>query len=111
MIQTNSGKTAAADTVGKSLGHVAHDIMTLAELQVRLLQIDFRAATARWIRPCAVFAAGVVLLLATLPVCLSPLQWPWSLPVWHRLRHMPWSPWQASRLLLPWHSGPGGNFE
>lgn len=73
----------------RNLGQLSSDVMTLAELQVELLQVDMR----EWLRACTMplilLAAGVLLGLASFPVLLLGLAYglgqitEWSL--WVRL--------------------------
>jgi len=70
MIQMNPTKTSESETITHSAGQVVRDIMTLVELQVKLFRNDVGDTAARFLRPAAIFMAGVLLLLATIPVCL-----------------------------------------
>src|SRR5271165_3244741 len=70
MIQMNSTKTSESKTVTQSVGQVVHDIVALAELQVQLFKSDALETGQRFMQPMAVFTLGILLLLATIPVCL-----------------------------------------
>ncbi len=82
MIQPNSAPTAdhgyvvpdeyvvPAKTVRQSIGHVVRDLTNLAELQGRLFRSDAREISEQVKRPLAVFLAGSLLFLATVPVAL-----------------------------------------
>ena len=70
MIPTNSSRTSETETVSHGIGRVAHDIVTLAELQAQLFKNDLHEATHRFTRPCAIFTSGILLLLGTIPVAL-----------------------------------------
>ena len=70
MIRFNSAQANGPETVRQSIGHMAEDIATLAELQARLFQSDARESMGRIVRPLAVLAAGAALFVATIPVCL-----------------------------------------
>ncbi len=72
MIESNS-KATGPETVSQSFEHVAHDLVTLAELQGQLLKSDARESTARIARPLAVFLAGALLFVATVPIGLSAI--------------------------------------
>lgn len=71
----------------RNLGQLGSDVMTLAELQVELLQVDMR----EWLRACTIplilLASGVLLGLASFPVLLLSLAYglghvtEWSLAV------------------------------
>jgi hypothetical protein len=71
----------------RNLGQLGNDVVTLAELQVELLQVDMRD----WLRACTMpmilLAAGVLLGLASFPVLLLSLAYAlgqvteWSLAV------------------------------
>jgi hypothetical protein len=73
----------------RNLGQLGNDVMTLAELQVELLQVDMR----EWLRACTVplllLAAGLLLGLASFPVLLLSMAYglghvtDW--PMWARL--------------------------
>ncbi len=69
MIQANSN-TSESESVGQSAGQVVHDVVSLAELQIQLFKSDAGEAVGRLVRPLLVFAAGILLLLGTLPVVL-----------------------------------------
>jgi hypothetical protein len=70
MIQQNTAKPPGAETVRQSAARVVQDVMALAELQGQLFKSDTREIAERIARPVIVFAAGSLLFLATLPVCL-----------------------------------------
>ena len=70
MMQPHLAQGAESETVRQSIGHVVEDVVTLAELQARLFQSDACELMKRLARPLTVLAAGALLLLATLPVCL-----------------------------------------
>ncbi len=70
MIQSNSARPPESPTVRHSVGRVVRDVLTLVELQGQLLKSDACEFTEQSVRPVALFAAGSLLLLATVPVCL-----------------------------------------
>ena len=79
------GDQKAGTALRTNLGDFAHDVLTLAELQGRLLVVDLNDARARAVRPLALGLIGLVLLLATFPVALLGLAWLLSLtglPLW-----------------------------
>ena len=70
MIDTTFHETSETESVSRSAGQVAHDVATLAELQIQLFRSDLQEATERFVQPCAVLAAAAVLLVMTIPVWL-----------------------------------------
>ena len=70
MIQANPAKAPMSDTVRQSVNQVVHDLATLAELQGLLFQNDAREFAGRIVRPAVVLVAGMLVLLATVPVGL-----------------------------------------
>jgi hypothetical protein len=70
MIEPSSERAPESETVRQSVGHVVHDIITLVELQGQLFESDAREVGERIARPVIVFAAGTLLFVATVPVCL-----------------------------------------
>ena len=69
MIQVNPPK-AAGGTVRQSLNQVVHDVLTLAELQSQLFKNDAREVAQRSMKPLCLFACGLLLLLAAIPISL-----------------------------------------
>ena len=79
---------APAESVVESVTEFINDITTLAELQAKLAAADLKEATGRALVPAMLVGAGLVLLLASLPVVLlgvaallaaAGLQEPWAL--------------------------------
>ena len=70
MIRPNLAKAPESETIRQNVGHVVQDIVTLAELQGQLFRSDAREIAERFARPVAVFSVSVLLLAATVPVCL-----------------------------------------
>lgn len=54
-----------------SIAEFGNDIATLTELQLQLFSFDLKAATARAVVPVAVLAAGLVILLGSVPVLVA----------------------------------------
>src|SRR6202034_2002492 len=61
---------SAGGTAARSVGQILHDILTLAQLQARLFQLDARQAAEKIQRPFLALAAGVVLAICALPIAL-----------------------------------------
>lgn len=61
-------ETAAA--VGGNVANLASDLLSLAELQARLVALDLRESGAQALIPAAVVTGGVCLALGTVPVLL-----------------------------------------
>ena len=66
--QAQTKRPAAAMT--RSVGGFAHDITTLAELQVQLFRADLKEVFQQLTWPLVMMLAGVVLAFASLPVVL-----------------------------------------
>ena len=66
-VRVNSPLT---DGVFGNLAELAGDMTTLAELQAKLVVVDLKASASRAVLPAALVGAGVVFLLAALPVAL-----------------------------------------
>ncbi|MBL8849925.1 MAG: phage holin family protein [Planctomycetaceae bacterium] len=60
-----------AGTVRQNLAGLAHDAITLAELQCQLFAVDLRQVRRVAMTACAQLAAGAVLALGCLPVLLA----------------------------------------
>jgi uncharacterized membrane protein YqjE len=61
--------------VGRSVSGLAHDVITLAELQAQLLAVDLRDSRSRAALPVALLISGVLLALGTVPVLLLGIGW------------------------------------
>jgi hypothetical protein len=70
---TVNGREKAGTALRGNVGDFAHDVLTLAELQTRLLLVDVSEARTRALRPLVFGVVGVVLLLASFPVALFGL--------------------------------------
>lgn len=62
-----SGFTAA----GRGLGDLAHDALTLVELQLELVKLDSKKAVRKAVLPVVLALAGVVLLLGCASIALA----------------------------------------
>ena len=74
--KVNGSGTADETTTGavaRSAGELLHDLVTLSELQGRLLLTDAREGVADLLTPVAVIAVGVLLLVGCIPVALVTL--------------------------------------
>lgn len=69
-----NGTGKAAETItgaaARNAGELLHDLVTLSELQGRLLVTDAREGVANLVTPIAVIAAGVLVLVGCIPVAL-----------------------------------------
>ncbi|REJ86623.1 MAG: hypothetical protein DWQ34_27000 [Planctomycetota bacterium] len=70
-----NGKRTGARQVSRNLSGLAHDVITLAELQAQLVACDLREGKAQAIGPIVVIVAGLLLALGTMPVLLLGLGW------------------------------------
>jgi hypothetical protein len=70
---TLNGREKAGTALRGNVGDFVHDVITLTELQGRLLLVDLREARTRAVRPLAFGVVAVVLLLASFPVALLGL--------------------------------------
>jgi hypothetical protein len=68
--QTNGSPTAPEKGVKRGMTDVARDLISLAELQSELLQVDAKEAAARAITPIILLVVGSTLALGTIPVVL-----------------------------------------
>ena len=66
----NGHSEQPATTMTKSVGGFAHDITTLAELQVKLFFADLKEALQHLTWPLVMMLVGAVLAFASLPVVL-----------------------------------------
>jgi uncharacterized membrane protein YqjE len=70
--RANSSESAAG-SVARSTGEFLHDLVTLGELQLRLVAVDGQEGLKRFLRPGAAILSGLALGLASLPVLLIAL--------------------------------------
>jgi uncharacterized membrane protein YqjE len=61
--------------MGRSLAGLGHDVLTLAELQARLLAVDLSEGRTRAVRAAALLVGGLLLAIGTVPVLLLGLGW------------------------------------
>jgi len=81
---TMSGTEESVQGLRENLSGLAHDAVSLAELQVQLLSVDLREARGGAGRALAAMAVGVILLLGCIPVLMlagahaliDVLRWP-----------------------------------
>ena len=59
--------------VARSAGELLSDVVTLSELQGRLLMTDAREGVAKLLTPLAVIAVGILFFAGTIPVALVTL--------------------------------------
>jgi putative superfamily III holin-X len=59
--------------VARSAGELVSDLVTLAELQGRLVVVDAREGVSKILWPAAVLAAGILVGVACVPVALAAL--------------------------------------
>ena len=69
----NGRSEAPATAVRRGMSGFAHDLATLAELQINLFTTDTKECVNKIILPFAAIAVGLVLLLGCLPVLLLGL--------------------------------------
>lgn len=68
-----SGKTTPTEGVRHGLAGLLHDVMTLAELQLKLLAVDAKEASGRAVLPVALLGGAAVFALSALPLLLVAL--------------------------------------
>lgn len=68
-----NGARSPSQAVRHGLSDLAHDVMTLAELQIRLMKVDLNEGVSRLVAPLIMGIAGIAALLASLPVLLLAL--------------------------------------
>lgn len=68
-------ETSPAAGVGRNLADLSHDLLTLAELQGRLLMVDFAEGKSNSIVPLILIVVGCLLALGALPVFLLAFGW------------------------------------
>ncbi len=65
-----NGARSPSQVVRGGVSDLAHDCMTLAELQVKLMKVDLKEGLSRLVAPLLMGIAGITALLASLPVLL-----------------------------------------
>ena len=88
---TMNGRHTGARQVTRSISELAHDVVTLGELQARLIACDLREGKSRAIGPIILIASGLLLALGALPVLLMGIGW-------LLVNHAGWS--ESSALLI-----------
>jgi len=76
--------------IAHGASHLLHDIVTLAELQVKLTKLDAKEAVGRVVRPLVFLAAAGLVALFTFPLILSAMAvtlvevagWSWTAAAW-----------------------------
>lgn len=63
----------AAPSMGENVANLAADLVSLGELQVKLLLLDLQEGSGQVIRTAAIFLCGSCLLLGAIPVLLLGL--------------------------------------
>jgi uncharacterized membrane protein YqjE len=61
---------SASRSAGRSMAQIAHDAIELAELQLRLISLDFRRAQTAAIGPALVLGLGLALAACIVPTAL-----------------------------------------
>ena len=63
-------RDASPHVLAQNMAGIAHDLITIAELQVQLFAVDLRALRKGVVRGLAIWVIGGALLLAALPTAL-----------------------------------------
>jgi hypothetical protein len=71
--ETNSRDELPPQAVARSTAEFLHDVATLAELQGRLVVIDFREGTAKLLTPVILLVIGIAVALGCVPIALVAL--------------------------------------
>ncbi|HEX5104769.1 MAG TPA: phage holin family protein [Pirellulaceae bacterium] len=70
---TNGSAESPPRAVARSATEFIHDVLTLAELQGKLLVVDFRSGVRKLLWPTIGLAVGCVLALCCVPLALAAL--------------------------------------
>jgi hypothetical protein len=70
-----NGKSAAPRAVVENLGEFVHDVMTLSELQAKLLVADLKDFRSGAIMPAGLMALAAIVALGSVPVLLMGIAW------------------------------------
>jgi hypothetical protein len=70
-----NGRTAAPRAVVENLGEFVHDVVTLSELQARLLVADLKDFRSGATVPAGLMALAAIVALGTVPVLLMGVAW------------------------------------
>jgi hypothetical protein len=65
-----NGSTSPPNGVAKGMGELAHDIVSLAELQLELFRIDCREGLKRMLVPVALLLVAGIVAAGTVPIAL-----------------------------------------
>ena len=68
--RTHKSNAAPTTRVGGGLAGLVRDVMSLAELQLKLLSVDAKEASARIVTPIILLAVGTILALCSIPLGL-----------------------------------------
>jgi len=69
----NGRAESPPQAMARSAGELVDDVLTLAELQGKLLVVDFETGLQKLIWPAVVLAAGAIVALGSVPVALAAL--------------------------------------
>jgi hypothetical protein len=72
-VNTSNGYETPPRAVARSTAEFLHDILTLAELQGRLLVLDGQSELRKLIFPLVILVTGAVVCLSCLPIALAAL--------------------------------------
>ncbi len=70
-LNRNGERITPSGHMGRNVSGLAHDLMTLFELQFQLLRVDLKAGVRRAIVPIAAMAVGAVLIFTALLLLVS----------------------------------------
>ena len=70
MTAPHNGARSPSQAVRHGISDLAHDVMTMAELQVKLIRVDLNEGVSRLVAPFVMGIVGIAALLASLPVLL-----------------------------------------
>lgn len=73
MSETNGSSKSPTKAVARSLGELAHDAVTLADLQVELLKTELRNEVGGTVKSVLLLVFAVVVILGCVPVLLMSL--------------------------------------
>jgi hypothetical protein len=71
--ETNARSELPPKAVARSTAEFLHDVATLAELQGKLVVIDFREGTSKLLTPVILLVIGIVVALGCVPIALAAL--------------------------------------
>lgn len=73
MSSQNGRKRFPPQSVVQDVGEFAHDVVTLAELQVELLKADLQDFLKRMLIPVCLIASSAMIVLGSIPIALAAL--------------------------------------